>query len=136
MTTEIPEITEERIREFAEAGGLNPEEVDTFLDSKCFLLQLKIPGLVAMDLVQGKKLTSKTCVVSCVSGGDGNIIIALWLPEPHKDWMMGEILQGFKAHEMEPPHQLFELEKMDRAMPGRDYIRSLLIGAARAGMEI
>lgn len=121
----MAEITEADILEFTASGGMLPAEIDTFLNSKCYTMDLVIPAEVALDIIEQGLLTEKAVVVGCRERMP-NLILSVWVPAPHKDEIIQGISTAFRAKDLEPPAEFYDFEAMDQAMTGREHVKALI----------
>ena len=128
MTTEI---SRERIRQFALDGGLTDEAADHFLDSQCHVLMMRnIAAVVVQEVIPN--IMSVGLVVGCDLGKeDGTMMLTAWVPFDQSKPMLDLIREIYKAKGLSCPYEHYDLDNMDTAMVGRDYIRAMLIGYAR-----
>lgn len=124
-----PEITPERIRQFALDGGLSEEAVSHFLDSKChMLLARNLPAPVVQDILP--YITEVGLVVGFQESPEnpGSLHLGAWLPFDHAPKILADIRELHKRHGIECPHELQDFESQDSSMCGKDYIRAMLLG--------
>jgi hypothetical protein len=131
-------IDEERIRRFVRDGkSMNEEEISFFLDSPCLELTLRnFPGHLAAQYATLKAI--KKGLLAGISSSDkaGTVHIKMWVPAFHIAPLMEAIRKIFKDDGMENPYEFMDLEKMDTAGPGREYVTAMLICARDDGQDI
>lgn len=131
------EFSEERILRFATDGGLSTEQAQSFLDNKCYSLQLmNIPAQVIGMCMEEKAF--KGCLLVGVQDGTtpASMNVQVWMPAANAADVMKVIKEAFELLGLENPYELQELEKMDSAMNGRGYITAMLQGAMSEGQDV
>lgn len=124
---ETPSISPERIRRFALDGGLTDEAANHFLDSQCHMLQMRnihalvaqevLPHIMSVGLVVG---VTESTTPECLS-------VAAWVPHDHSRKILESIRETYKRHGIPNPYEYTDLENLDTATVGRDYVRAMLI---------
>jgi hypothetical protein len=129
------EISEERIRRFAEEGGLEATAVDHFLNTPCYSLQMQnLDSEVLLAMVGD--LTACGLVVSCEQTEPAKFSLHAWVPSDLAQGIVAKISAAYKAVGKESPYEHYDFQGMDDAMEGRGYIKAMLIGAAGEGQDI
>lgn len=133
---ETIEISDERLRRFALDGGLSGEAATHFLNSQCHVLIVRnLAAAVAQEV--GSDIMSVGLVVG-VGHGDapGTVMLVAWVPFDHGKPVVDRIREIYQVNGLVCPYEHYDLDKMDSALVGRDYIRTMLTRAAQEGQDI
>jgi hypothetical protein len=131
-------IDEERIRRFVRDGkSMSEEEITFFLDTPCLELTLQnFPGKLAAEFAALEEI-KKGILVGINTGTAGETVhIKLWVPAFHVAPVMEAIRNIYRVAEMENPYEFMDLEAMDDAGPGRNYVTAMLVCARDSGQDI
>jgi hypothetical protein len=132
-----PEISEERIRQFATDGGMPEENVTTFLDSRCYTMILILHGEVVKTLIQETDLMQKALVVEVAPAkAEKHVRLVIWSPAPYQESALSSVRAALQKHGEPKPTEALDLDQMDKALTGREYIRARLEAAWSAGHQI
>jgi len=131
-------IDEERVRRFVRDGkSMNEEEISFFLDSPCLELTLRnFPGHLAEQYAALEEIKKGILAGISSSESAGTVHIKMWVPAFHITPLMDAVRKLFSDAEMENPYEFMDLEKMDEAGPGREYVTAMLICARDNGQDI
>lgn len=133
---EAIEISPERIRRFALDGGLSEAAATHFLDNQCHMLIMRnLAAVVAQEVLPD--IMSVGLVVSVdLNESEGTLMLTAWVPFDHGKPVMDRIREAYQANGLTCPYEHYDLDNMDSAMVGRDYIRAMLTGYAQEHGEL
>jgi hypothetical protein len=131
-------IDEERLRRFVRDGkSMDEEEISFFLDSPCLELTLRnFPAQLAGEYAGLQEIRKGILAGISTSDTAGTVHIKMWMPAFHITPLMNAVRKLYSDAEMENPYEFMDLEQMDAAGPGREYVTAMLICARDAGQDI